>query len=623
LNIASKSKNQVEEDDLAKRVDELHKAFSKTETTVVKEEKALNSSDELNKIAGKKTNISIDDSMELTPHTEKKRKLFSRSKSAEALKPVLDLQGSIPKKKSKTFQVPSFSKKSKLVAPVLPVPEVKTPVPESVNEKVLESYSLIEPYCRVNIVKDLDRGNIKYVVEEPQLTIEDHAHLKRLKEILNQVITLKPSDLQSKETAGKYLIAKSKEIFNDYDFNIDEATQDKLLYCVVRDNLGFGKIDSLMHDQLIEDLSCDGVNIPIFVWHRKSESIPTNIRFETEEELDSFALRLAYMCGSHVSIAQPLLDASLPDGSRINLTYGKEVTRKGSTFTIRKFKLDPLTVTDLITFGTISADMAAFFWYAVENRVSILVAGGIAAGKTTLLNCLSMFIKADLKVVSIEDTPEINLPHENWIPATTRSHFGIATDSADVTLFDLLKASLRQRPDYIIVGEIRGTEAYTLFQAVSTGHLGMSTVHAESVESAVYRLESAPMNIPRTLIAGIDIILVQKRVEIKGKPFRKTVAASEIVGLDPRSGEILTNEVYRWNATDETFDYTGRSYILEKIAEKTGLSIEQAEEELKNRKKVITWMAKKNIRNYKDVSNIIRSYMENPARILAEALKDE
>jgi archaeal flagellar protein FlaI len=623
LNIASKSKNHVEEEDLAKRVDELHKAFSKTEPAVVKEEKELDSSDELDKSAVKETTIAIDNSIELTPHKEQKRKLFSRKKPAKVLEPAVDLQGTISKKKSRTFQVPSFSKKSKLVAPVISVPEVKTPVPEPANEKILETYALIEPYAYVNIVKDLDRGNIKYVVEEPKLTIEDEAHLKRLKEILNQVITLKPSDLQSKETAGKYLIAKSIEIFNDYDFKIDAATQGKLLYYIVRDNLGFGKIDSLMHDQLIEDLSCDGVNIPLFVWHRKSESIPTNIRFETEEELDSFALRLAYMCGSHVSIAQPLLDASLPDGSRINLTYGKEVTRKGSTFTIRKFKLDPFTVTDLITFGTLSAEMAAFFWYAVENRVSILVAGGIAAGKTTLLNCLSMFIKADLKVVSIEDTPEINLPHENWIPATTRSHFGIATDSADVTLFDLLKASLRQRPDYIIVGEIRGAEAYTLFQAVSTGHLGMSTVHAESVESAVYRLESPPMNIPRTLIAGIDIILVQKRVEIKGKPLRKTVAASEIVGLDPRSGEILTNEVYRWNAIDETFDYTGRSYILEKIAEKTGLSIEQAEEELKNRKKIITWMAKKNIRNYKDVSNIIRSYTENPARVLAEALKDE
>jgi flagellar protein FlaI len=559
----------------------------------------------------------------VTSRTEQIKKIFIHKKPAKPLESESDIQATVEKKKGQSKKLSSSNKKAKLDVPVTPVPAVETSVTAPVNEKILETYPLIEPYCNVSIVKDLDRGNIKYVVEEPKLTSEDAVNLNRLKDILNQVITLKPSDLQSKETAGKYLIEKSKEIFDDYGFKIDAATQGKLLYFIVRDNLGFGKIDSLMHDQLIEDLSCDGVNVPLFVWHRKSESIPTNIRFETEEELDSFTLRLAYMCGSHVSIAQPLLDASLPDGSRINLTYGKEVTRKGSTFTIRKFKLDPFTVTDLINYGTLSAEMAAFFWYAVENRVSILVAGGIAAGKTTLLNCLSMFIKADLKVVSIEDTPEINLPHENWIPATTRSHFGIATDSADVTLFDLLKASLRQRPDYIIVGEIRGAEAYTLFQAVSTGHLGMSTVHAESVESAVYRLESAPMNIPRTLIAGIDIILVQKRVEIKGKPMRKTVAASEIVGLDPRSGEILTNEVYRWNATDETFDYTGRSYILEKIAEKTGVSIEQAEEELRNRKKVITWMAKKNIRNYKDVSNIIRSYMENPARILAEALKDE
>ncbi len=555
-------------------------------------------------------------------HSEQIKKVFNRKKSVEAVKPA-----NIPAETStgkKGISKLSLRKKGQQVIPAVAVPMVETSSgPDDANLQVLETYPLIEPFAYASLVKDVERGNILYMVKEPKLTGEDEANLKKLKEILNQVITMKPSDLQSKETATKYLIEKSKEIFNDYEFKIDEATQNKLLYCVVRDNLGFGKIDALMHDQLIEDLSCDGVNVPLFVWHRKSESMPTNIKFHTEQELDSFALRLAYMCGAHVSIAQPLLDASLPDGSRLNLTFGTEVTRKGSTFTIRKFKLDPFTVTDLVTFGTISTEMAAFLWYAVENRVSILVAGGIAAGKTTLLNCLSMFIKPDLKVVSIEDTPEINLPHENWIPATTRSHFGAASETSDVTLFDLLKASLRQRPDYIIVGEIRGAEAYTLFQAVSTGHLGMSTVHAESVESAVYRLESPPMNIPRTLIAGIDIILVQKRVEVKGKPARKTVAASEIVGLDPRSGEILTNEVYRWNAIDGTFDYTGRSYILEKVAEKTGLSIDEAEQELKNRAKVIRWMTKKNIRNYKDVSDIIRSYLENPQRILAEASKDE
>jgi flagellar protein FlaI len=495
------------------------------------------------------------------------------------------------------------------------VPETQV---HSKNLIVLESYPLNAPYAFASIMRDDVKGNITYVVQEPTLSTTEVETLQRLKEILNQVLEFKPSELQSREAASRYLVDKCNEILDNYQFVIDKESAKKLMYYVVRDNLGFGKIDPFMRDPLIEDISCDGVNVPLYICHRKFESIPTNIKFETSRELDTYALRLAYLCGNHVSIAQPLLDATLPDGSRINLTYGSEVTRKGSTFTIRRFKVDPFTITDLVRLGTCSAEMAAFFWYAVENRVSILVAGGIAAGKTTTLNCLSMFIKPDLKVVSIEDTPELNLPHENWIPATTRTHFGLSTESADVTLFDLLKAALRQRPDYIVVGEIRGAEAYTLFQAVSTGHLGMSTVHAESVESAVYRLESEPMNIPRTLIAGIDIIIVQKRVEINGKPSRKAVVTSEIVGLDPRSGEILTNEIYRWNFLSNNFEFTGRSYILEKIAEKTGKTLEEANEEIQRRAKVIQWMARENIRNYLDVSNTIRSYLENPDRLFKE-----
>jgi flagellar protein FlaI len=487
------------------------------------------------------------------------------------------------------------------------------------NIAVIEHYSLNAPYSSVSITKDLISGKLTYSVKEPTLSPGDIDNLQRLKGILSEILEIKQAELQSKRFAGEYLVKKCEEVFDNYQFDLDEDSRSKLLYYIVRDNLGYAKIDPLMRDPLIEDISCNGVNVPLYVWHRKFESIPTNIRYESANELDTSALRLAYLCGSHVSIAQPLLDASLPDGSRINLTYGSEVTRKGSTFTIRKFKADPFTVTDLVGFRSLSAELAAFLWYAVENRVSILVAGGIAAGKTTLLNCLSMFIKPDLKVVSIEDTPELNLPHENWIPAATRTHFGLSTENSDISLFDLLKTSLRQRPDYIIVGEIRGAEAYTLFQALSTGHLGMSTVHAESVESCVYRLESAPMNIPRTLIAGIDIILVQKRVEINGKPERKTVSTSEIVGLDPRSGEILTNEVYRWNSSDDTFFFTGRSYILEKIAEKTGITPEQALEEIQRRARVIQWMVKDNIRNYKDVSNIIRGYLQDPQSILARA----
>jgi flagellar protein FlaI len=547
---------------------------------------------------------------------EKLRQLFSRIRLAKAEK-VLQT--------SSTISTPEIKEGTSASAAE---PAAKPKIARVSNDtasklSVIETYPLNEPFAYAKIVKNPVRGSITYFVQEPKLDKTDTSNLKRLSTLLGEVIELKIAELKSKKAAKEYLLKKCDEVLDNYEFNLTPATKNKLLYYVVRDNLGYGKIDALMHDPLIEDVSCDGVNVIIYVWHRKYESIPTNLRFETADELDDYTLRLAYFCGSHVSIAQPMLDASLPDGSRLNLTYGSEITRRGSTFTIRKFKLDPFTITDMVGFNTVSKEMAAYFWYAAENRVSIRVGGGIAAGKTTMLNCLSMFIKPDLKVVSIEDTPELNLPHENWIPAATRAHFGGAKETAEITLFDLLKASLRQRPDYIVVGEIRGAEAYTLFQAVSTGHLGMSTIHAESVEAAVYRLESAPMNIPRTLIAGIDIILVQKKVEYNGKPVRRTVTTSEIVGLDPRSGEILTNEVYKWNPAVDAFDFTGRSYIIERIAEKKGISIEEAYEEIDRRGKVIEWMEKQDIRNYKEVSDVIRSYYANPERVLKDVSKNE
>ncbi|MGD6934006.1 MAG: type II/IV secretion system ATPase subunit, partial [Candidatus Bathyarchaeia archaeon] len=239
-----------------------------------------------------------------------------------------------------------------------PQPELEAEIPEPVSVQIdgeiLETYPINPPYCYINIVRDRLKGNISYVVDEPKLSASDAANLQRLKSILNQVLVLKPSDMQSKKAASKYLLQVCQEIMDSYNFNLSPDDRNKLLYYIVRDNLGFGKIDALMHDQLIEDVSCDGVDVPLYIWHRKFESIPTNLKFDSARELDSFALRLAYMCGSHVSIAQPMLDASLPDGSRINLTYGSEVTRKGSTFTIRKFKVDPFTVTDLVTFSSLS-----------------------------------------------------------------------------------------------------------------------------------------------------------------------------------------------------------------------------------------------------------------------------
>lgn len=491
------------------------------------------------------------------------------------------------------------------------------------NKALVDSYPLNEPYAYAKIVRDTRRGGLTYMVTEPELDVKDAADLGRLRSVLMEVLDVNMMKLESKEAAKEYLETKCREILKHYGFITSKETENKLLYYIVRDNLGFGRVDALMHDQLIEDISCDGTGINFYVWHRKYESIPTNVRFETAQELNCFALRLAYLAGSHVSIAQPMLDAALPDGSRLNLTYGTEITRKGSTFTIRKFKTDPLTIVDLIDFNTISRDMAAYFWYAVENRISIVVAGGIAAGKTTMLNCLSMFIKPDMKIVSIEDTPELNLPHENWIPSTTRTHVGLGTEASDISLFDLLKVSIRQRPDYIIVGEVRGAEAYALFQAISTGHLGMSTLHAESVEAAVYRLESEPMNVPRTLISGIDLMTIQKRVDQVDKPTRRTITASEIIGLDPRSKEILTNDVFKWSGTEDAFEYTGRSYLVERIATKKGISVEEANAEIQQRAKVLGWMSEKKKRSYREVSAIIRRYYEDPASVYREAPRNE
>ncbi|HUV98076.1 MAG TPA: type II/IV secretion system ATPase subunit, partial [Candidatus Paceibacterota bacterium] len=433
-----------------------------------------------------------------------------------------------------------------------------------------EVYSIQEPYVYAAIVKDPETQKIRYTVIEPTLLEEEAALLKEMKRILMEEVDVNLKEIGTREKAAEYLRKKIREIVRNYRLNIPEEAIDKLTYYIVRDFVYYGKIDPLMKDRMVEDISADGVNIPIYVWHREYESLPTNIVFRDETELDSFIVRLAYLSSKNISIASPLLDASLPDGSRIQLTYGNAITRRGSTFTIRRFRVDPLTISDLIGFNTLSSEMAAYFWYAIENRASVLVAGGVASGKTTMLNCLSMFIKPELKIVSVEDTAELNLPHENWIPSIVRTGFGNEErGSGAITLFDLLKAAVRQRPDFIIVGEVRGEEAYTLFQAMATGHLGMSTIHAESVDSVMNRLESEPMNIPKPLLAMIDVVTIQARTEVDRKPTRRTAAVAEVESFKSSTKELLTNEVFNWNPRGDSFRFGGRSHILEKHMEKT------------------------------------------------------
>jgi flagellar protein FlaI len=470
------------------------------------------------------------------------------------------------------------------------------------------------------IVKEKETQKRHYEIIEPTLQPDEEKHLHEIKNFLMDEIDVNLKEIENKEKAENYLRKKIKELIKKYHIKIPAEAVDKLSYYIIRDFIGYGKIDPLMRDPLIEDISTDGVNIPVYVWHRLYESLPTNIMFTDAAELDSFVVRLAYLAGKNISIAAPILDASLPEGSRIQLTYGREVTRRGSTFTIRRFKADPLTISDLIGFNTISSEMAAYLWYLIENRASVMVAGGVACGKTTLLNSLSMFIKPEMKIVSVEDTQEINLPHENWIPSVVRAGFkGDDKRSGTITLFDLLKAAVRQRPDYIIVGEVRGEEAYTLFQAMATGHLGMCTIHAESAQAVINRLESEPMNIPKPLIAMTNVILVMERTEVNGKPARRVSVATEIRGLETKTNEILTEEVFRWNPKLDKFTFLGDSALLDKHMNKMSLTEEDIKHELNSRKAVLEWMVQQRIRHHREVAKVIREYYANPNRVFQKA----
>jgi flagellar protein FlaI len=501
-----------------------------------------------------------------------------------------------------------------LASPLLDADVLEIPM-----HKLNITYPINPPYAYVNIFYDRTHKEMLYKVLEPGLTPQDESNMDKITSILQETINV---DFKALDEGGlqDYLRREVNNVIRKYRMRMDRSSYERLTYYITREFVGYNRIDPIFRDPNIEDISCDGPKIPVYIFHRHFENVQSNVIFPSEENLDSFIIKLAQRCQRHVSIAEPLLDGSLPDGSRVQLSLGREVTMHGSTFTIRKFREDPLTPPDMITFGTFSASMLALMWFFMEKGVSILIAGGTASGKTTTLNCLCLFIKPEAKIVSIEDTAEINVAHQNWIPAVTRAGFGPITPSGkrmgEVDMFDLLKASLRQRPDYIVVGEVRGKEAYTLFQAIATGHAAMGTIHADSPQGVVHRLESEPINCPRILIKNLDIVLLQARVRLRGKITRRITDIVEVVDLDPSTKEVITNTIYEWNPFEDTFRFTGRSYLLERLEKEKGMSMEEILKEIERRKKIITWMHDNQIRFYKDVAEIIAEYYRDSDSVL-------
>jgi flagellar protein FlaI len=511
-----------------------------------------------------------------------------------------------------------FKKKEKEL-PIPPPPP--KPIPKGL--KVIEKYPLYEPFSHVVIVQNPKTGEHKYILDELQLDPLEKGVYDRILEILLAEIESPKEEIADPR---KFFAEEAKKIVDKYRISLGwlpDVSWYKILYHAERDLVGFGKIDPLMRDPNIEDISCDGVMKPVYVWHRNYESIETNLQFPNDEVLDNTVVKLVHMAGKHVSTAFPIVDASLPGKHRLAVAYRREITPFGTAFTIRKFREDPYSIIDLINIGTFSEEMAAYFWMCLENRASIMVLGGTAAGKTTALNTLACLIKPGSKIITIEETAELNLPLENWVSLIARQSYGLGGSGVgEVSLFDLVKTSMRHRPDILVVGEVRGQEAYVLFQALATGHGGMCTMHAENLDSAVKRLTQKPMDISPAYIPLMNIVLSIQRVHLtknnEKRAYRRVITVNEIEDYEKY------HVPCKWNPAKDVhvMDFD-KSTLLSSVAERQGVTNEDLIEEIGRRRDVLHWMRERNIRSYKDVAAIVAEYYARPKHIYEKVLAGE
>jgi len=492
--------------------------------------------------------------------------------------------------------------------PALPHLEDKT--------KVDIRYSLISPYANAHIFWDAKIGELIYEIEEPLLNEAEKNILDKLEGAMLELMNINVSVEKTIESMMEYIDKTMRLLIEELNIKISEASYEKLFYYLYRDFIGLNEVEPLLRDYFIEDIECNGANTPVYIVHRIYRNIKTNLKYTDMDKLSSFVEKLAQRAGKYVSYAEPLLDGALPDGSRVNATYTKDITSRGPTFTIRKFTKVPWTPTQLIALNTLSPEMLAYFWLLIQYKSNIFITGGTASGKTTLLNALAFFIKPEARVVSIEDTRELNLPRENWVPAVARVAIG-SGKVGEVDLFDLLKNSFRQNPDYVIVGEVRGKEAFVLFQGMSSGHPSLSTMHSDSVDSLIRRLETPPIELSPTLVNSLDCIAIMTHAIVKNKTTRRLREIVEIINTK-RDGTALVNTPFVWNPVDDIFYFKKESKVFEKISVRYGLSVESLHEEFMRRAKLLYALYQKRIFSFDEMRKIINDYYKDPQAVLSK-----
>ncbi len=528
-------------------------------------------------------------------------------------------------------------------------PEIVDKVPS--EYKFRREYNVIYPVGNGIFIHVLSRpsesGYNRYIVVEPprpptdlMLKLEEAiANVMResdvgksaeekiaiLVNLINRVVAVGEAGNGAKRKKGKVKLIGS--LGAGGKIRLSKKEYDLIIYHMIRDKIGVGMLEPFLRDPYLEDISCSGLG-NIYVVHKIFGPLESNVGFKDELELNRFIINLAEKIGKPISHARPIVDATLPDGSRINIVYGTDVSLRGSNFTIRRISKTPLSITQLINWGTFDARIAAYMWMMLSEGMSAFVCGETASGKTTSLTAMLVFIRPTAKIVSIEDTAEVIVPHPNWTRELTRD---TGKPESSVTMFDLLRAALRQRPNYIIVGEIRGAEGNIAFQAMQTGHPVLSTFHAADIDRLIQRLTSHPINVPKTHMDALNIAWFQSAVYTKeGFLARRVIRIYEILGYDPSVDNILVMPVFNWDPVTDRFQFSGRgsSYLLEeKIAVMKGIPrkrIGEIYDELELRAKFLRLMVEKRIYNYWDVWRaIVKTYQLGLEEAFRRLQRDE
>ena len=505
-------------------------------------------------------------------------------------------------------------------------------------KKVNVIYPVGDPIF-IHIWDDEETGQRRYVNIEPRLTDDERVKYGQIKDKLLRLAPFEPTPRSQEDlrqtlrrliekavrvgggvapaAKGVAMLAPSR-LLSSFDGRIILTAQEraKLAYFLERDIVDSGVLEPIIRDPYIEDVSSIGT-YNIFVVHKIFDTVETNVKFRDDKELDDYLRNMGERIGRPVSESRPIVDATLPDGSRINIIYSDDVSQRGSSFTVRKFSDTPTSITQICKWGTMSTSVAAYLWICLQNGMSVFVCGETASGKTTSLNGILSFIKPKEKVFTAEDTPEVRPPQPLWQQLVTRSS---GPPEGRVEMFDLLKAALRSRPNYIIVGEIRGAEGAVAFQAMQTGHPCIATFHASSVQKMIQRFTSDPINVPATFMDNLNVCMIQMAVYNKGRMLRRVLAIEEIEGFNEQAGGVLTRRVFNWDPVKDVHQFRGRnnSYILEqKIAEKAGYADKrEIYVELDLRTKILDRMIQLGIYDYYEVNRIIARFNEEGAASL-------